>query len=771
MNHREIVEAALEARTAADATRVQEAIQASIGARNQRWIADRSNNFGLMNAAGGSFDHKVLEVATNMQDAVIERQALRKWGDVQRVPYRTPHEAAADLFTSDPYQDVSELAVIEFHESEGRARDTKRLTVTFRDKGCGLTAEQMPETIFHLGSPHKEGVDWLQGAFGLGGATTFRNAQAIIVASRRDPELLDPGEEDRIALAVVQWEQHNKGRGAFYLVAEPWSSEARSAIPYSVPAAVYPDFEPGTYLALISYGVEGYHRSRLGDERSFDTVFNTRLFRPVLPVRFTNQASDRDRNEYLRGLERRLIDNPRTDRRDGRDVLPFRVNSTTYHLPISFNVFAGRGEPGERRKFVAYDHSVLFTSNGQVHHHWTPTDFRYRTRLNKLYDRILVVVETDELPIALRTDLFTADRSQMMRSEDALRLEDQVAAFLNEWHELDEINRDLIRQAIAGTQDERPTVAVARQISRALKIRGFSIGRRRGGRGGGGGGGGKPVPSEDLYDDPTMLEGPEHALAEAGKTKFLNFRLNAKDDFIPDRARLGVECDHPEIGPREVTVGHLRSGRVRVSIAVPLNAELGVFKLRVTLASWLRSSGGLGTPMEWTTKLEVVDHRPPRGRESGDGEGDRGAAEGELVALLWSTHEEQDEWDRRTVGEVQMVQARDLAERRKEYADLAVLEEAEVPTIMLNKEFYALKDYLGARAREIQDLDRVRDRYAVGAGVGLALLDEENRKRSKKGSPTPVEWTRGAQLAVGRSVLSMMPAFDDLAREAGLDTD
>ncbi len=39
--------------------------------------------------------------------------------------------------------------------------------------------------------------------------------------------------------------------------------------------------------------------------------------------------------------------------------------------PITYHLFNKRGEPGERRKFVASDHVVVFTSNGQVHHHWT----------------------------------------------------------------------------------------------------------------------------------------------------------------------------------------------------------------------------------------------------------------------------------------------------------------------------------------------------------------------------------------------------------------
>jgi len=78
------------------------------------------------------------------------------------------------------------------------------------------------------------------------------------------------------------------------------------------------------------------------------------------------------------------------------------------------------GDAGGRRSFVAHNHAVLFLSNGQTHHHWTPQQFKLKTKLN---DRILVVVDTDDLPIRVRTGLFTADRSELVRGDAALRLE------------------------------------------------------------------------------------------------------------------------------------------------------------------------------------------------------------------------------------------------------------------------------------------------------------------------------------------------------------
>ena len=113
---------------------------------------------------------------------------------------------------------------------------------------------------------------------------------------------------------------------------------------------------------------------------------------------------------------------------------------------------------GQKKNFVADGHTVLFTSNGQVHHHWTPVDFRERTKLRQLSEHLLVVVETDPLPIAVRTDFFTADRSGVRASEEALRLESELAGFLDGWDELRELNAELIRESIMSAGSERPDV-------------------------------------------------------------------------------------------------------------------------------------------------------------------------------------------------------------------------------------------------------------------------------------------------------------------------
>ena len=768
---RRIIAKALAASTLEDAVAVAEMIEGAVGVRHQRPVGDRYNNYGLM-ASSGSFEYKALEPVTNAQDAVMERWAADKWGDdLSCVPYQTPDEAAADLLGSLSYRQQADMVTVAFRESDPPTRSSKRLTIVYSDSGCGMESAAIPKTIFALGSSHKTDSRWHQGAYGMGGASTYRNARAVVLVTRRAPEMAPA--DDRISVAVVRWEAHGKGQSAYYLVTSDWDKDD-AAKPWSAPASVYPEFEPGTHLALVSYGVEGFHRVRSGDERSFDMVLNTRLLKPIMPVRFTNEVT-RGKNEYLRGLQQRLDDNPNPDRPTDREELLYTHEGESYRLPVRYYVFPS-GSTGIRRRFVANGHALVFTSNGQVHHHWTPPEFRRRTKLNKLHERIFVVVETDNLPIELRTALFTPDRSQLLSNEAALQLEDQVADFLDNWHKLVEANNQLVREAISTASSGRSALEVSRRIATALKIKGFKLSGSGDAGGGRGGGGGQRFRKKvETYPDPTTLEGPDKLIVEDGKVRYLTYMLNAVDDFLDSgRGTLRFAVDHPDIDPRKaIEVGPLRDGYVRVQFQVPEGAVEGSFELNARLEDWHRASGGIGSSLKYPTELVVVDEMPTR-NGAGPKRGHKGAGDGGQVALLWSTPEKYGEgWNNATPGTVEEMEASALAEKKEEYKDLAKLGSQRIPTIVLNETYAPFKSYIAARAKDLTEggTQDASDRYAVGTGLGLLLL-HQNLTQREKASKQPVdeEQVLVSRQAVARSVLLMMPAFDTLAREVGVES-
>jgi len=771
-NATRIIEAALAARSVHDAEAVQGLIANEIGRRFERPVGDRVNNFGLI-STGGSYDHKLIENVTNMHDALLERYAARRFGDLGAVPYGSPREAAEALFAEVDQSELARQATVELCHAGAPAKTTKRVTASFRDEGCGIEPDDVARTIFALGSAHKSKARWQQGAFGIGGAITFRNADAIVLVSRCAPELSP--REDRIVVAVVLWRPSDKGKGLHYLVTSDWrEGENTHAEPWSAPASAYPQFAPGTYLALISYGTEHIHTvtAHADSPKSFERIVDTRLFRPVTPTRVTNHLIRDDHPRGHRGLGRRFDENPRADRREDEGLLPYRFGGKTYQLPIRFYYFESEAgsTKGQKANFVAAGHTLVFTSNGQVHHHWGASEFRDATGLMRLGEHVLVVVETDPLPIKLRTDFFTADRSGVRASAEALRLEQDVAGFLRDWDELKKINGELIEQSLRG-EDGRETINISRQISRAyaLKMRGFGLSANGGGTSGGRGGNGSRKKI-DLYPDPTMLEGPEHVLAEQGKTKSIRLVVNATSSFFESgRGELSIACAHPDIGTDEITIGSLRDGRVRVMIAVPEDAKLGEFDLVAGIYDWERASGGLGTSLEWQIRLEIVDEiRPPE--PSTNGRRSRTGKEGPQVALFWRNGDEIG-LTPSSPGKVEPVPASILA-KVAEYAELAPLGDKPVLTIYLNNDYSPFKRYLAARQRDLTSskVSHAKNRYAVDVGVAMLVLENDRQRRLTRGEALDEALLEVAHDAAAQGALSILPYFDEITKQAGIET-
>ena len=542
-------------------------------APHERPVGDRWGNRGLFTAAGGNFDYKLTELVTNMLDALILRQAFEQFGedvldpDASAELFKTPAAAVQELFGPGASSDTAAKARVEL-KSAGADKRRER-TVVFRDLGIGLRPDDIAGSLLRVGSSRKDGVLWLMGAFGRGGLTVLPNAHGWVVMSRSAV-----AHQAGVVLAVVRWQRvgNRQTHTALYRVVSPWEQDGDSADPLVLPAEACSDFESGTRLAVVGFRAEGISVSRLGDERSLDTMIDTRLFEPPLPVQMTApilQARG-TRLTQLRGLGRRLADNPRSDRTEGSEELPFGYEGRTYLLPVRFYLFASGTDAGTRRRFVARNHALLLNSNGQAHAHWTPLEFKHRTSLHKLADRILVVLDTDPLPLELRTSFFTADRTDLLRDPHAVRLEEELVAFLNDWDELEEANNDMIRESIRRSNRDGSTADLSERIAKAASARGWRAApspyRKRPRR---------PDRPLELLDDPTTLTGRESLRLERGRTHGVYFSLNARDGFIPkpgtvpdhDNAsghRPGRRPNRGRIAARASTGVGGRAGRCRV---------------------------------------------------------------------------------------------------------------------------------------------------------------------------------------------------------------
>jgi hypothetical protein len=752
----QIVKMAVEARSHADVYELNAAIAESVGGDFRRPVGDKWGNFGMMSHSG-DFDHKLIECVTNAQDAIIEREVQLRFG-AAKVPFLSPHEAAAALLDRSS-KDAEGRIMVEIGDPGGNALEDYRISFVVRDDGCGMRPEQLPLTILQLGSSQKRFSTYQQGAFGLGVKSAFRNARAAVVVTRPAPEI-DEG-ADVLSVATVQWEQDGQALSAYYLTTCDWNEGKNAdAIPWSTPVTDEIVFAAGTQLTLIEYQSRYFSRKFAGDDRTFDLVARTRLHDPVIPFRHISYLMKKPEPRTVRGLAQFLPDAVarRDDLRSGSETMPFLCDGQTYQLPVTWWVFPGPKETGARKQSIAAGHVVSFTSSGQIHNHWDQSKFRSVTGLGKLDNRIYVVVETDEIPIATRTNLFTPDRSALLPSDNSIRLEREVGSFLKDYDDLRELNSQFLREEIERSVGGQKTRDVARRISASFQAKGFGT------SGGTGEGTGRNKPPGrpkhmKLKSEPTELIGQKTITVRPGEVRSLRYFLDARNTFTGVGGPiLIVECDHPAIGAREMPVGVLHDGRIRVGFAIPDDAQLGQFGITATVPQWPSSSGGVARPLSWTTSLTVTDERRALPAQPNVKAGAQSA--GTEVALIWTDGEDRT-WTPLDPGVIEEMPAVELA-RRPEYKDLAKLGETPIPTIVLHEKYSPLARYIASltRARKTATVDRTRDRYAEGIGVGFLVMHTDPNLKDLED-----DVKRAVARTYARTALSLLPLFNRMAEQ------
>jgi len=140
------------------------------------------------------------------------------------------------------------------------------------------------------------------------------------------------------------------------------------------------------------------------------------------------------------------------------------------------------------------------------------------------------------------------------------------------------------------------------------------------------------------------------------------------------------------------------------------------------------------------------------------------------LATIWTTHEDESAWGANTPGEAELVPASTLAELDDDYRRYATAT-GDGLLLKLNEEFAPLKAYTSMRAERIGDegVRRVKDRYALGLGVFLVVTGEQERRSGESDRLANEEFVAASRRAAAHAVLAMLPEFDALIAEAGLD--
>ncbi len=775
-----IVEAALAARTRDDIYRLEDMLRRALGGEHVRFLGDQEANWSSISSPADATS-VLFERGTNMFDAAIEMEAERR----RILACSSPSEAAHTFFGV-PRSGVAELGP-GARESLARLShilvldsddSVNRPTIAFRDRGIGIFMADVPNTILSLQKSNKLRKPYTHGVFGKGGSTACAFSDATVIVTRKQPDLLEPGQDDRITVAVVgEADAPEVGLPFYrYLV-------GADLLPYSVPAAAYKDFEPGTYVAHLAYLGGRMGLQNWNNEESIYAYAETILFNPTLPYYLEDARSGkanvrpetRQKPSVLSGLSQRLetlkAGDENTLGRSGWQTIPV---SEVGDVRLRWWLFT---DVDKRRRRAAKGFVVVFTTNGQIHHAWDQAKLQQMVEnRRRVSQRLFVQVDCDGIELKKRYKVFDSFRAQIRRGPEGRGLDEAVADALFHDADLDDFESDFVREALKSTA-QNVSQSFRKRLNRALRSKVPGIGPLPGK--GNEPRPPKPKPEIELYPEPTAMTGPAEVTLLIGGRATAYLEINAVDGFVPDRGTVALESTDGQVVPTP-GVGDLRKGRLRLTLTAPVTMSEGTRDLDVVL-EWMRSAGGLGRII-WPIRLNVVAKIEPKPEPTPKPKGVTGPSTDGDVAFIWVNGLEEG-WGGDVAGELQEIKGDDLA-NREVYADLKGVD-ALIPTIVLNEEFAGWATYKRSIAKRSTDetLTSRRDRYGLAVGVTVANLMLGERKLRQKheawqakqnGAVEPTKPMSQDQmnraLAEGaRGVLALMPDFDQLLGDLGED--
>jgi hypothetical protein len=541
-------------------------------------IGGRRNNSGTIQAAGDPA-RALIERITNGVDAVIERAHVEHSG---KPICTTPKEATQSWFGV-PSAGLHKLSEAErrslaqnsvfviLHEGNGRAKRT----VDIADKGLGLTAEQMPQTILSLNESNKLDKFYLAGAFGQGGSASFASSDYTLIASR---SILTP---EIVSFTIVRYDPPEGVKlGSYvYLVKDAQVLQLTSILPE------FADFS--THIRHYGYDLHDYSAS-IGPSSLYGR-FQTILFEPVLPFWFSNRVHKWGRT--IKGSRTAL--NGAREEGDSDSKL-------SYGSPLFFSDLGEFGQIGieywvlepnpksaPNRSFVNGTKPIVITVNGQTHAEWSATILRKEVDLLHLTPRMAVHLDCNRLSLDAKRALFVSNREESRKGiVQNLILQEMINA-LKADERLAELNEQA-RLATSRVKDENAEREVRKEVAKMLKLLGFAVSEEVGGRKAKSGGeGGKVTPHKPrprpapiaVNEPPSFIEIVDQQPVRfyPGQRRFLRIRTDAHSKYHnasnPTESRFSFLTEGERI--RFAGSSELRDGHMRAAFAVDVDAPVG----------------------------------------------------------------------------------------------------------------------------------------------------------------------------------------------------
>jgi len=402
-------------------------------------------------------------------------------------------------------------------------------SVLVADHGVGLSREQMPCTILTLNSDAKLRAFEAIGQFGQGGSCSLAFCESCLIVTK--PRFCDTGEEFYWTLVFPEKEIGDSKQE----LVRRWFCDSEG-LPFVGSLGSFPELEtalPGTLIWHYGYRRGGWIAPIVGPEQTNPWGRLGRLFFSYpLPFEIRGKFARADTKEGRRNIKGAFF-----RLAEERKVLEYRSSEKSEDLIVEgekygqFSVFVFvLKQTGRVRNYVAPEHPIILTLNGQNHGEMTRTHL-INANYPELASSMIVEVRLDQLDSEALNEIVSNSREIPKNTRFTRVLTERLVALLSE----DETLRHLER-ARQEEKAKQSSLQLNQKITRYLtSILSDAMGGGEAGKGGKvrrrkkSGARRKQRPEIPPADPPSLLEFLQaQVIVPEGSTRLAKFKSDAR---------------------------------------------------------------------------------------------------------------------------------------------------------------------------------------------------------------------------------------------------
>lgn len=606
-----------------DATKVRDVTELLENLSTERRLAwkpvgDNDNNLAIINL-GSDPAAGVIERVTNAFDAVLEiewnergqpsnlispRSAVEQWFGI-----RNGKLVNVDELRDPDIVDISKRIVVSLDDSERPDRPT----VSIRDHGVGLKAEDFAASILSLNKSRKLRKLFLAGAFGQGGSTALAYSPYTLIISRAKSSPDGGAGRPRVNPLAFTIVRFNRGdtridkHGVYEYMIDHSTGQP---ITLTVPERA---FSHGTLVRHVSMELGKFKSVLTSPTGSLWFLTHNYLFDPVLPFSIEERRSNSGRGttRSVAGNHRLLTRGEHTEYHRSA-ILTFRDGQVT----ITWWVLSADGETARDRitQYVQVSKPIVITYNGQKQGDFPNTVIKTELKYPYLDRYIVTHVDCDKLDNESRRQLFPTTREALRDTAIGDDLRRLVVDTLGGDENLQRLDRER-KQRYLSRVDSTAVESIRRRL--ASRVRNVLL-VSAGGRGPrilppDGGHTHPQRPPIPVQEPPTLLEvsSPAPRKVYAGRRFTIQFRTDADPAYFASPDTFIAVINPPSFGQYSGTT-NVRDGYGTAYFMAGEDLEIGT-KSALTLELRPRRAASLRA----TVEAEIAELPTPAG--SGDG--------------------------------------------------------------------------------------------------------------------------------------------------------